>query len=155
MERVVDVATITKLTRNSLLIIVVPIMSYYYLNKIADRNKDNENTQPKWYKLIPLFVLGFIAMAIVRTLGDSGVVNNGLAFGFLDPNQWASVWTSLNTLGSKYLLGIAMAGVGLSTSFGVFKGIGIKPFYIGMVAAVSVTVISIIMSFLLGNLISF
>lgn len=154
MERVVDIATITKLTRNSLLIIVVPLMSYYYFNKVGDRNTDGVDSRPKWYTLIPLFVLGFIALAIVRTIGDSGITNQGAAFGLLDPNQWKSLWSGLNTLGSKYLLGIAMAGVGLSTNLQVFKGLGIKPFYIGIVAALSVSMISLIMVFLLGDLIT-
>lgn len=150
--KVVDVATITKLTRNFLLIAVVPIMSYYYL-KVSDRQGDGASSHPKWYQLIPLFVLGFVALAIVRTIGDSGVSNQGLAFGLLDPAQWKTIWSSMNTLGSNYLLGVAMAGVGLSTSFSVFKGIGAKPFYIGMVAALSVSIISLIMVFLLGNFI--
>jgi uncharacterized integral membrane protein (TIGR00698 family) len=154
MERVVDIATITKLTRNSLLIIVVPLMSYYYLNKVGDRTTAGVNSRPRWYTLIPLFVLGFIAFAIIRTLGDAGITNNGVAFGLLDPNQWKSLWSALNTLGSKYLLGIAMAAVGLSTSLQVFKGLGIKPFYIGIVAALSVSVVSLIMVFLLGDLIT-
>jgi uncharacterized integral membrane protein (TIGR00698 family) len=150
--QVVDIATITKLTRNFLLVLVVPIMSYYYLNKVADRNLDNHVSRPKWYSLIPLFVLGFLALAMVRTLGDAGVTNQGAAFGFLDPSQWKIVWSSLDKFG-KNLLGIAMAGIGLSTSLKVFKGLGIKPFYIGMVAALSVSAISLIMVYLLGGFI--
>jgi uncharacterized membrane protein YadS len=46
-----------------------------------------------------------------------------------------------------------MAGIGLSTSLTVFKGLGIKPFYIGMIAALSVSAISLIMVYLLGGFI--
>jgi uncharacterized integral membrane protein (TIGR00698 family) len=153
MAKVVDVATITKLTRNSLLIAVVPIMSYYYLNKKNENRGKNEQT-PRWYQLIPLFVIGFILMAGVRTIGDSGINENGVAYGLLNPEQWKTFWKSLNILGSKYMLGIAMVGVGLSTNLKVFKGVGAKPFYIGMVAASTVSVVSIIMVFLLGGLIT-
>ncbi len=153
MSKVVDVATITKLTRNVLILAVVPLLSFYYLNKVADRTNGPVTTQ-KWYQLIPLFVLGFLGMAIARSIGDAGVTNHGVAFGLLSPEQWKNTWTTLNTLGSKYFLGIAMAGVGLSTSFGVFKGLGIKPFFIGMVAALAVGVVSLIMVSLLGGFIS-
>ncbi|MGO4887450.1 YeiH family protein [Anaerobacillus sp. MEB173] len=152
--KVVDAATITKLTRNVMILAVVPILSFYYLNKVRDRNNGEPVARTKWYKLIPLFVIGFMAMAIVRTIGDAGITSNGAAFGMLNAEQWKSTWTSLNNFGSHYMLGIAMAAVGLSTSFGVFKGLGMKPFFIGMVAACSVGIVSIIMVSLLGGFIT-
>lgn len=154
-SKVVDVATITKLTRNVLILAVVPLLSLYYLNKTGDDRKEgNAVARPKWYKLIPLFVIGFLAMAIVRSIGDAGITDNGAAFGMLNEVQWKSTWTSLNKFGSEYMLGIAMAAVGLSTSFGVFKGLGMKPFFIGMVAAVSVGIVSFVMVSLLGGFIT-
>lgn len=153
-SKVVDVATITKLTRNVLILAVVPLLSLYYLNKVGDRNDGNAVARPKWYKLIPLFVIGFLAMAIVRSIGDAGITDNGAAFGMLNEVQWKSTWTALNKFGSEYMLGIAMAAVGLSTSFGVFKGLGMKPFLIGMVAAVSVGIVSFVMVSLLGGFIT-
>lgn len=137
-----------------MLIAVVPIMSYYYLKKLGN-NRTPNNESPRWYKLIPLFVIGFILMAGVRTIGDNGILEQGRAFGLLEPDQWKTFWTSLNTLGSKYMLGIAMAGVGLSTNLRVFKGVGIKPFYIGLAAAGTVTIVSIVMVYLLGGFINF
>ncbi|OLS38359.1 hypothetical protein BTR22_06585 [Alkalihalophilus pseudofirmus] len=154
MSKVVDVATITKLTRNVLILLVVPLLSYYYLNKVADRTSEDGEKRKKWYQLIPLFVIGFLVMAVARSIGDAGVTNSGTAFGVLDPEQWTSTWKTLNMVGSEYLLGIAMAAVGLSTSFGVFKGLGMKPFFIGMVAALSIGVISIIMVYLIGGFIT-
>lgn len=153
MGQVVDVATITKLTRNSLLIAVVPIMSYYYLNKFGN-SRGTARTTPKWYQLIPFFVIGFIVMAGIRTIGDNGVLEESRAFGLLDPNEWKNLWGTVNIIGSKYMLGTAMAAVGLSTNLRVFKGVGVKPFYVGMAAAVTVTIVSIIMVYLLGGFIS-
>ncbi|WP_227937683.1 YeiH family protein [Alkalihalobacillus deserti] len=152
--KVVDVATITKLTRNVLIVAVVPILSYYYFKKVADSSVTGTQPTKKWYKLIPLFVLGFLAMAVVRTIGDAGVENNSAAFGILNPDQWIETWSTINSIGSNYLLGIAMAAVGLSTSFKVFKGLGFKPFLIGMVAAISVGIISLVMVSLLGGFIT-
>ncbi|QQK77789.1 putative sulfate exporter family transporter [Salicibibacter cibarius] len=153
-NEVVDVATISKLTRNTLLIAVVPLMSYYYL-KTSNRSSTDGQERKKWYQLIPLFVIGFLLMAIVRTIGDSGVQEYQLAFGILSPDQWQMVWESLNTFGSEYLLGIAMAAVGLSTNLRMFKTLGVRPFYIGMVAALTVTGISLLMVYLLGGFIAY
>ena len=46
-----------------------------------------------------------------------------------------------------------MAGVGLSTDFSTFKGLGVKPFYIGLIAAVSVGIVSLTLISLFGHLI--
>ncbi|WP_245415756.1 YeiH family protein [Alteribacter populi] len=154
IPQVVDIATITKLTRNVFIVAVVPLLSYFYLRNVMGRASEKETSHKKWYKLIPLFVLGFLFLSIVRSIGDVGVSNNGLAFGVLHPEKWKSTWTNLSTVGSQYMLGIAMAGVGLSTSLGVFKGLGMKPFYIGMVAALAVSLVSLIMVYLLGGLIT-
>ena len=150
---VVDVATISKLTRNTMLIAVVPIMSYYYLKR-QNREDGDQGEMKKWYQLIPLFVIGFLMMAGFRTLGDSGL-ETGRAFGVFTEDAWGSLTGALNTLGSTYLLGIAMAGVGLSTNLKVFKNHGIKPFYIGIAAALTVTVVSVVMVMLLGGLITY
>ncbi|SDI75136.1 YeiH family protein [Natribacillus halophilus] len=152
-NEVVDVATISKLTRNTLLIAVVPIMSYYYLKKSMRAAEGGEGK--KWYQLIPLFVVGFLLMAAVRTIGDTGIQENHLAFGIFPPDQWQTIWESLNTLGSEYFLGIAMAAVGLSTNLQMFKNLGAKPFYIGMGAAFTVTAISLLMVYLLGGFITY
>ena len=53
----------------------------------AEDGTVGERKIPKWYKLIPLFVIGFLLLAFVRTIGDMNVENNGLAFGFLDPDH--------------------------------------------------------------------
>ncbi|MBB5172593.1 YeiH family protein [Texcoconibacillus texcoconensis] len=154
INKVVDVATITKLTRNTLLIAVVPVMSYFYLKN--KHGGDGESVQAKkWYQLIPLFVVGFLIMAGVRTIGDSGIESRERALGLFSPEQWNALTESLNTLGSTYFLGIAMAAVGLSTNLRLFKNQGIKPFYIGMIAALTVTVVSLGMVYLLGGLIEY
>ncbi|MCT8138566.1 putative sulfate exporter family transporter [Anaerobacillus sp. CMMVII] len=151
---VVEVATIAKLTRNTLLIAVVPIMSYYYL-KHSNGDSTKGQVVKKWYQLIPLFVIGFQLMAGFRTIGETGIEENQMAFGILNPDQWQTFWRSLNTLGSEYLLGIAMAAVGLSTNLRMFKNLGAKPFFIGMVASVTVTIISIVMVYIMGGFITY
>lgn len=134
------------------MIAVVPIVSYYYLKS---KGGEERVQTKKWYQLIPLFVVGFLIMAGVRTIGDSGMENTQTAFGLFSPEQWKFVTESLNTFGSTYLLGIAMADVGLSTNLKLFKNHGLKPFCIGMIAAVTVTLVSLVMVYLLGGMIKY
>ncbi len=128
-------ATVTKLTRNLFLAIVVPLLSFLYLrNQISDGNQ-----KINIISLIPAFIIGFIGMAIIRSLGDINLINGGLALGLFDANTWKNLVNNIGELwGSKYLLGTAMAAVGLNTNFSVFKGIGIKPFFIGFIGAILV-----------------
>lgn len=152
MEKVIDVATVTKLTRNLFIIVVIPLISYlFYKNNGKDGGE--EQTIPRWYKLVPLFVLGFLLLAFIRTIGDMTVNNTGQAFGFLEPSRWKSFYHNFSSFGSTYMLGLAMAGVGLSTDFKMFKGLGVKPFFIGFIAAVSVGIVSLTLVMLFGHLI--
>src|SRR5699024_2749211 len=70
LPEVVDVATVTKLTRNLFIIAVIPFVSYlFYKGNKNDSIEKNEI--PKWYKFIPLFVIGFLLLSLIRTVGDS------------------------------------------------------------------------------------
>ena len=57
--------------------------------------------------------------------------------GLWDEQQWAGIASGVKQW-SGYILAAAMAGVGLSTSFRSMRGLGIKPFYVGLLAAVTV-----------------
>lgn len=140
-ERVIDVATVTKLTRNLFIIAVIPLVSFLFFRKQNEKQGDSQAI-PKWYTFIPLFVIGFLALALMRTVGDVTAANTGSAFGIFSYQTWEKVYSSLSGFGSTYMLGIAMAGVGLSTNFKMFKGLGLKPFYIGLIAAVAIGVVS-------------
>lgn len=152
LEKVVDVATVTKLTRNLFMIAVIPVVSYFFY-KNNDKYKETQSL-PRWYQLIPGFVLGFLLLALVRTLGDMTVINSEAAFGFLQATTWENIHQSVSKLGSTYMLGLAMAGVGLSTDFKMFKGLGFKPFYIGLIAAITVGIVSAILIGLFGHFMS-
>lgn len=151
MAKVIDVATVTKLTRNLFIIFVIPLVAILFFKQ----DRDQTEALPKWYRFIPLFVIGFLTFALLRTIGDMTVDSNGLAFGILKPAIWHQFHESLSAFGSTYLLGMAMSAVGLSTDFSMFKGLGFKPFYIGLIAALSVGIVSAILITLFGDLIVF
>ena len=120
-----QVATITKLTRNLFLIGVVPLLGYLHA-----RHRGTTGQRTSLAKLFPVFVLGFVAMAVLRSLGD-------LSFGEAD-RGWISFHQGLGETCATWALGTAMAGVGLSTRFGVFKALGWKPVLVGAAAALAV-----------------
>jgi len=152
-SEVINVATVTKLTRNLFIIAVIPIVSYLFFRKEKSETTVSHGTLPKWYQLVPLFVVGFLLFIIVRTIGDLTANNFGAAFGMLNSHSWTILHQSLSSFGTTYLLGLAMAGVGLLTDFRSFKGLGFTPFYIGFIAAVSVGVVSLLLISLFGHLI--
>jgi uncharacterized membrane protein YadS len=49
------------------------------------------------------------------------------------------------------LLGTAMAAVGLGTSFSVFKGVGLKPFVVGLIGALVVGFVGFLLALFLGS----
>lgn len=143
-------ATVTKLTRNLFLAAVVPILAFYHLRS-KDGGKGEGRSKVNIIKLFPIFVLGFVGMTIIRSIGDA-TVSSGAAFGLFDAEAWSGLTKQIGSVwGSQYLLGTAMAGVGLGTRFEVFKGVGMKPFAVGLVGALLVGVIGCTMSFLLGR----
>jgi uncharacterized integral membrane protein (TIGR00698 family) len=137
-DKVLQATTVTKLMRNLFLAAIVPLLAFYYLR--GERNREGESLphRAKWIDLFPIFVFGFIAMALVRTVGET-TLKSGFAYGKWDAAQWRWLTTQIgDTWGARYLLGTAMAALGLGTSLSVFKGVGLKPFAVGFAGALAV-----------------
>ena len=129
-----DVATVTKLVRNLGMLIIIPLMSILY-----HRNHSDGTEAPKWYTMIPLFVVGFAIMSLIRTVGDMGDLPFG---GLLSPEQWAAIVKHTKEV-AEICLAVAMASVGLGTSIKGLREIGLKPLGAGLIAAVLVGGVSI------------
>ncbi len=134
-----DIATITKLVRNISMIVVIPFISYLYLKK----NIDKKNTKPSFLSMFPIFIIGFIIMGLIRSIGDYGIQDSNQAFGIFLNDQWQLIIDYIKSL-AEYSLAIAMAAVGVSTNLVSLRSLGIKPFYVGFSAAVCVGFISYI-----------
>jgi len=128
-----DVATVTKLLRNLSMLVVIPLMAILYHRKAA-----SGAAPPPWWTMVPLFVVGFAAMSLLRTIGDL----SERPFGLLDPDQWHA-FIKLAKEVVTYCLAIAMAGVGLGTSIKGLRSIGPKPLMLGLVSALLVGLISV------------
>lgn len=151
---VIDVATITKLTRNVFIIAVIPFVSYLFFRNNNINGEGTPEKLPKWYKLFPLFILGFLLLSLLRSIGDATAQSSGFAFGLFEPSDWEGFYSFWSSFGSTYMLGLAMAGVGLSTNLKAFKGMGITPFYIGLIAAAAVGSVSLLLISLFGDLVT-
>ena len=148
---VLRVATVTKLTRNIFLAAVIPLLTWMHLrDKQAAAGGVKKKT--KWTALIPGFVIGFVAMAVVRSVGDATLGSGGAAYGVWNAASWASITKQLGDYwASQILLGTAMAAVGLNTNFAVFKGVGLKPFAVGMAGALAVGSVGMLMAVIFGR----
>jgi len=134
-----DVATVTKLVRNLGMLVIIPLMSIIYHRKSSEAGE-----APKWWTMVPLFVIGFACMSLLRTIGDAG----DLAFGFLQPDTWKTIVNTTKDT-AEICLAIAMASVGLGTSITGLKEIGLKPLGIGLFSALLVGGVSISLIMLL------
>lgn len=128
-----DTATVTKLVRNLFMLPVIPLMAVLY-NRGEGRDPA---ARTSFTQLVPLFVFGFIAMTALRTVGDIG----DRPFGFLSQTTW-DAWVATLSSSANWCLAIAMASVGLGTSFSKLSKLGLRPLAIGLVAALLVGAVS-------------
>ena len=150
-EVVLQVATVTKLTRNLFLAAVIPLLTWMHFRQTHSAGHGPRKTM-SWKTLVPMFIVGFVAMAVVRTIGDATLQSNGAAFGLWDAAAWARLTNHIGDFwAGRVFLGTAMAAVGLSTSFAVFKGVGAKPFAVGLVGALVVGGVGMAMAVVFGR----
>jgi uncharacterized membrane protein YadS len=148
---VLRVATVTKLTRNLFLAAVIPYLAWRHARD-GGHGTAGAAKPASWRSYVPAFILGFVAMAIVRSIGDGMLDAGGRAWGLWDRAGWSAIAAMLgDSIGARCLLGTAMAAVGLNTSFTVFKGVGLKPFAVGLAGALVVGAVGMTMALLLGR----
>ncbi len=142
-------ATVTKLTRNLFLAAVVPLLAILYARRQA-RRTGSATRRVEISKLFPLFVIGFLLAAVLRSVGDA-TLQTGLAFGVFDAGTWQGLTEQIGGVwGSRYLLGTALAAVGLGTDLSLFRRLGLKPFLVSLIAALAVGLVGFSMAWLLG-----
>ena len=125
-----NIATVTKLVRNTFLIIMIPLFALLY---------NRGQTKEKNYSILsifPYFVLGFVGMIVFRNIGDQLFVSN-------HNNNWSETIDIIKFF-SKISLTMAMAAIGLSTNLKDIKRMGYKPFIVGFIAMLTVGIICIL-----------
>jgi uncharacterized membrane protein YadS len=119
--------------RNLSMLAVIPTMCILH-----HRNSAEGGEAPRWWKMVPLFVIGFAAMSLIRTVGDMG----DQAFGLVGQSQWHSAVEWIKRC-AEACLAVAMASVGLGTDIRDIIGIGLKPLAMGLTAALLVGLVSV------------
>ena len=127
-----NIATVTKLIRNTFLVIMIPLFAFLYnRGKVKDKSYSILN-------IFPYFVLGFIGMIIFRNIGDQVfTVENG------NYDMWINFISYIKILATVFLT-MAMAAVGISINLSELKSMGYKPFVVGFIAAITVGIVGII-----------
>ncbi len=118
------IAVLTKSTRNAMIGFVVLAYALYWASQGKATGVQNKAAFV-WQKF-PKFVLGFLFVSLLATLG---------AF---DKAQIASLANL-----SRWAFLLTFAGVGLKTDFREIKRQGLRPFVVGALAELSVTVVTL------------
>lgn len=127
-----DFATMVKLTRT--LAIIPTVLVFTFVN-VRLKRKNNITTQSKKtniLSLFPWFIVGFLAMAAVNSLG------------FISETVSATTKDI-----SKFLMVTALAAIGLNTSFKDMKKSGIAPMVHGFIISALVVVVAIAVIYIL------
>ena len=125
-----NIATVTKLIRNTFLVIMIPLFAFLY-----NRGKTIEGSY-SILNIFPYFILGFIGMIIFRNIGDQVfIINNN--------DNWIETISFIKS-SSKVFLTMAMAAIGLSTNLKDIWNMGYKPFLVGFIAMLTVGIVCII-----------
>jgi uncharacterized integral membrane protein (TIGR00698 family) len=123
-----EVATIVKLTRNTLMGPLIVVIGLMYLRSGLARSADQvrQKSRLQWLKLVPLFVVGFVALAALNSLG---LIPSPL----LPPLNEAS----------RALILVALVAVGLNTDVSRLREVGPRPLYVGFLAAAALSVVAL------------
>jgi uncharacterized integral membrane protein (TIGR00698 family) len=118
-QRAAEVAMVVKLTRNLFMAPVILLLSGLYLRRTMGAAAGQPGQGRKALKsAVPFFVLGFIGMALLNSLGLFGP----------EAREWLRIF-------SLYCIVLGIGGVGLETDLAAVRRIGLRPFYAGLAAA--------------------
>ncbi|ACA42118.1 YeiH family putative sulfate export transporter [Lysinibacillus sphaericus] len=119
----IDIAVIVKLTRVALLVPVAIIIGIFYR-----RTAKGEEKKTFSLSIIPWFILGFLAMSAINSLG-------------IIPANVAQALVNI----AYILIAMAMAGLGLNVEIKTFKELGVKAFVAGLIGSVCLSILGYIL----------
>ncbi len=124
-EKAGQIATITKLSRNALMGVIILAYALFYANKGATKKVEHKG-KFVWQKF-PKFLIGFLILSLLSTLG------------FFNAEQI----TDMKHL-YKWIFMLSFAGVGFRTDFEKMKEIGLKSFFVGFGGEVVVSIVTLV-----------
>jgi uncharacterized integral membrane protein (TIGR00698 family) len=129
---VVAAATVTKLLRNLSMLVVIPAVVWWAL-----RDEPKGAARPPF----PLFILGFLALAAVRSAGD---VLAG------DAAAWQA-FLGAASLCSGFLFAMAMAAIGMGIRLRALRALGTKPALVAFTIAAGMLACALLVVALVGT----
>jgi uncharacterized integral membrane protein (TIGR00698 family) len=126
-----DVATVVKLVRNALMGPLIVLIAVWWRREGA---AGSDTVRRGLLSSIPLFVLGFVALAALRSLGAIGQAE-------------ASALDAM----ARALILVALAGVGVSTRISQVRAVGLTPLCVGLGAATVLAALSLAAVVALGT----
>jgi len=132
-----EVATVVKLTRNTLMgpLLVVIGAVYAHAVRSAGPGRTSRSGARRVLSVVPPFVLGFLGMALLNSLG------------LISPQAGHAA-----SEGAKLLVLAALTGVGLSTNLGQMRAVGLRPFYLGLAASTLLSLLTLALILVLVGL---
>ena len=124
------------------MIAVIPIVGILY-----SKESSSIDGKTKLSSMVPWFIVGFVGMSAIRTVGEIGE----RPFGILEPQQWENS-VGLLRQSAEHCLLVAMSAIGATSAFSSIKEIGFKPFLLGLFAASVVGGASLLLIVLFGDL---
>ena len=129
-----DFATMVKLTRTIAIIPTVLVFAYIGTKMKQKELKATSGGQKvNIVKIVPWFITGFLALAIINSIGWIPVEISGVIKG-----------------ASKFLMVTALAAIGLGTSITDFKKAGLRPMFYGITIDTLVTLTALVVIWCMG-----
>ena len=131
-----DFATMVKLTRTLAIIPTVVVFSFVSMHlRKKEAAASGGAVQIRWRSVFPWFILGFLAMAVLSSVG-------------VIPAAAAAAFKKV----SKFLMVTALAAVGLNTSFAEMKKSGATPMVHGFLISALVVLVALAVEYFMGIL---
>ena len=128
-----DFATMVKLTRTLSIIPAVLVFAAIQMHLKKKSQTENERVKVNWKSVFPWFILGFLTMSALTSLG-------------LIPAALASALKAA----SKFLMVAALAAIGLNTDFKALCRSGAKPMLHGFIVSLLVVLVAIAVEYVIG-----
>ncbi|WP_019637387.1 YeiH family protein [Paenibacillus fonticola] len=153
-----DIAVVVKLTRVAMLVPVSLLLGIWMNRKERRDNKARARVQPnveeqpnaaarpnpaggtmaslfsRWRSIqVPWFILGFVLMSGLNTWG---VISEPIA--------------GMIVAAAYLLIAVAMAGLGLGVDLAVFRRLGIRPFWAGLIGSAALSILGYGMLYFIG-----
>lgn len=147
-----ETATVAKLARVCLLAPVVFIVGVVYARRKLAATGEADRKRINYLHLFPMFVLGFLGMALLNTFDLLPHLTFNGGNGILPAGEHRYSAAQLADQISKFCIAVSMAGVGLETKFSSMKQTGLKPFVASLMAVIVVAalVLALIQAFGIG-----